>query len=158
MISLELARRLREAGLLWRPAPGDRFVVPDRDMDDEVFVVSEMTIQVHDLPRGSSVIRFNGTTEWALDSIDADEAVWLPRESQLRDLLGDLFLRLEAVSTHEAGFVVVVRADANGRRGVDPDEQRHVDIDAERAYARAVLALLRAGVLPSGTGAKHKGT
>ena len=149
MITLEMALRLRDAGLRWRPAPGDRFVVPDRGMDDEVFVVSEMTIQVHEMPQGS-VIRFNGTTEWALDSIGADEVVWLPRESQLRDLLGDRFLRLEAV---DGGFAVVVRtADDAQPRG----EQRHADIDAERAYARGVLALLQAGRLPGG--ALHKGT
>ena len=39
VIPLELARQLREAGLVWKPEPGDRFVVPDRDLD-EVFVLS----------------------------------------------------------------------------------------------------------------------
>ena len=32
MISLETARRLKEAGLEWVPANGDQFVIPDRDM------------------------------------------------------------------------------------------------------------------------------
>ena len=35
---------LRGQGRSWTPAPGDRFVVPGRDLDDQVFVVSEMTI------------------------------------------------------------------------------------------------------------------
>ena len=77
MVPLELARRLRDAGLSWKPAPGDWFAVPDRGMDDEFFVLSDMTIQVYEVPEGS-LIGFNGTTEWALDDLDKDEAVWLP--------------------------------------------------------------------------------
>jgi hypothetical protein len=128
VLSLDLARQLRVAGVVWTPRPGDRFVVPDRDMDDEVFVVSDMTVQVHDFPTGS-VIGFNGTTEWALDSLAQGDVLWLPREDQLRELLGDQFERLEAIP---GGFAVVT-SDHLG-------ERRHVDIDAERAYARAVLA------------------
>jgi len=128
VLSLDLALQLRAAGVVWIPAPGDRFVVPDRDMDDEVFVVSDMTVQVHDFPTGK-VIGFNGTTEWALDSLAQGEVVWLPREDQLRELVGAEFDRLEAVP---GGFAVVT-ADEDG-------ERRHVDLDAERAYARAVLA------------------
>ena len=56
-------------------------------MDDEVFVVSDMTVEVHDFPTGK-VIGFNGTTEWALDSLAQGDVVWLPREDQLRELLG----------------------------------------------------------------------
>ena len=129
MLSIELALRLRDAGVAWSPVPGDRFVVPHSDMDDEVFVVSEMTVEVHEFPTGK-VIGFNGTTEWALDSLAQGEVVWLPREDQLRELVGERFSRLEAVP---GGFAVVT-AHAEGDR-------RHVDIDAERAYARAVLDL-----------------
>jgi hypothetical protein len=128
VLTLDLALRLQAAGVAWTPAPGDRFVVPDRDMDDEVFVVSDMTVQVHDFPTGS-VIGFNGTTEWALDSLAQGEVVWIPREDQLRELVGAEFDRLESVP---GGFAVVT-ADEDG-------ERRHVDLDAERAYARAVLA------------------
>jgi hypothetical protein len=127
MISLDLARRIRAAGIPWVPAAGDRFFVPDRDMDDEVFVVSDMVVQVHDLPVGR-LLGFNATTEWALDSILAHEVVWLPREEQLRELLGEAFVSLLATP---GGFVVVV-----DRNGV---EERHIDIDAECALARAVL-------------------
>ncbi len=128
MLTLDLAMQIRATGVVWAPAPGDRFVVPGRDMDDEVFVVSEMTIEVREFPTGS-VIGFNGTTEWALDSLDQGEVVWLPREDQLRDMIGDRFRRLDAVP---GGFAVLT-ADHDG-------ERRHIDIDAERAYARAVLA------------------
>jgi hypothetical protein len=130
VITLELAERLRDAGLEWDPVAGDRFIVPDREMDDDVFVVSDMTVEVHDFPSGK-VIGFNGTVEWALDSIEHREVVWLPRESQLRELLGEAFVRLEAVPP---GAVVEIETAA-GR-------QRHADVEPERAYARALLATL----------------
>ena len=137
VISVELALRLRAAGLPWEPASGDRFVIPDRGMDDQVFVVSELTIDVADVP-GGRVLRFNGTTEWALDSVDAEAVVWLPREGQLRTALGRAFRRLERIDegVGAAGWAVVV---AIGGR-----ERREIDVDAERAYARSVLALLGA--------------
>jgi len=56
--------------------------------------------------------------------------LWLPREDQLRDQLGEAFVGLGAVS---GGFAVTLS-----------DGSRHLDIDAERAYARAVLHLLAA--------------
>ena len=94
MLSVTIARRLRDAGLSWTPQRGDRFVVADREMDDEVFVLSDMTIEVHRYP-GGPVIGFNGTTEWALDSVDQQDALWMPLEHQLRELLGEAFVRLE---------------------------------------------------------------
>jgi hypothetical protein len=130
VISLELARRLRDAGLRWTPASGDRFVVADRDMDSDVFVLSDMTIEVHDLPHGR-VIGFNGTTEWALDSVDNDKAVWLPRESQLRELLAGAFRGLDRtddgwrVRTELRGAVHTTQAP-----------------DAEQAYGLALLGIL----------------
>ena len=139
MITVDLARRLREAGLDWAPAPGDRFVMADPRVRigaglDDVFVVSEMTVDVADTPTGP-LIRFNGTTEWALDSVQQDDVLWLPREEQLRARLGAKFRRLEAVP---GGFVVVLAPTGAGA------EDRHIDLDAECAYARAVLALLGA--------------
>ncbi|WP_112247916.1 pilus assembly protein CpaE [Kribbella monticola] len=126
MITVEQARRLRKAGALWVPSAGDRFVVPDREMDDDVFVVSDMTVEVHDYP-GGKVIGFNGTTEWALDSIEQREVIWLPREEQLRALLGARFQRMEAVPE---GFAVVTT------------DGTYVSADAEQAYAEALLDLL----------------
>jgi hypothetical protein len=46
VISIEPATRLRAAGLAWSPASGDRFVIADRGMDGDVFVVSGLTIDV----------------------------------------------------------------------------------------------------------------
>jgi len=68
-------------------------VVVDRGMDDDIFVLSEMTVEVQRLG-DSKVIGFNGTTEWALDSVDDEDALWLPRESQLRELLAGTFQAL----------------------------------------------------------------
>lgn len=131
MVSIELARQLRDAGLCWSPRRGDRFVVADRSMDDEVFVLSDMTIEVHDFPTGP-VIGFNGTTEWALDSLDKSDALWLPSEHQLRDLLGGAFLRLERAGQ---SYTVVVEVDGahSIARGGDPAE----------AYGRALLERLQ---------------
>ena len=126
MIPLDLAIRLRDAGLAWKPAPGDWFAVPDREMDDDLFVLSDMTIQVYEVPEGS-LIGFNGTTEWALDDLDKDEAVWLPREDQLRELLGD-------------GFVALFR-DPGGYR-VRSTSGDFSGPDAGRAYGMALLDLL----------------
>ncbi|MDP3893305.1 pilus assembly protein CpaE [Nocardioides sp.] len=133
MISLDLAQRLQHAGLTWSPAPGDRFMIPHRDLDDQVFAVSDMVVEVRELPTGR-ILAFNGTTEWALDSVMQRDVVWLPREDQLRTLLGEAFVSLRAVT---GGFVVSVVRD--GR------EEPHVDVDAECAYARALLGVRAPG-------------
>ncbi len=130
MLSVETARALRNAGLQWTPARGDSFVMPDRGMDADVFVLSDMTIEVHEFP-GGPVIGFNGTTEWALDSIDQSQALWVPAEHQLRELLGDAYAGLAPTGD---GYRVTLRVDGrtSGYEGPDPAE----------AYARALLHLL----------------
>jgi hypothetical protein len=130
VISVALARKLRDAGLRWDPAPGDRFVVADRDMDDEVFTLSDMTVEVHEFPSGR-VIGFNGTVEWALDSVEARNSVWLPSEAQLRERLAGTFRRL--VRT-EDDWVVEIAI-----------EHRHVEVSADDpadAYGYALLHLI----------------
>jgi hypothetical protein len=134
VITTELARQLAARGLPWTPASGDRFWVPERDLDDEVFVVSGMSIEVSDLPHGAEM-RFNGTVEWALDSIAQNEVIWLPREEQMRDALGSRFVRLERIHAEPERYYAVVVTGEHG-------EERHVDVDAERAYARALLSVL----------------
>ncbi len=128
MVSFDLALRLKHAGIAWEPAPGDRFVVPDRDLDDVVFAVSDMVVEVLDLPTGR-ILAFNGTTEWALDDVEQHEVVWLPSESQLRAMLGASFVALEATP---GGFIVRIHRGGS--------EERHIDLEADDAYARAVLA------------------
>ena len=133
MLSLELALALRAAGVSWSPEPGDAFVVPGRDLDDQVFVVSDMVIQTVKIPHGPVILAFNGTTEWALDSLEAREAVWLPREDQLRRLLGVAFVSLERLTGEPSGYTVTA--------GTADGPVRHADVTAEAAYARAVLGV-----------------
>ena len=130
MISVDLARRLTAAGIAWHPRPGDRFALPDRGLDEQVFVLSDMTVDVLEL-EGGPVIGFNGTVEWALDSVRLEEAVWLPHEAQLRDLLGATFRSL--VREGDVHTVTCAVGDT-GHVGRDPDPAC--------AYAKALLAVL----------------
>ena len=134
MIGIEVAQALKEAGLTWKPGSGDRFIIPDRDLDDQVFVLSNMTIEVYNVPEGR-VIGFNGTTEWALDDVEIEEALWLPREDQLRELLGGTF---RALRRSAAGYDVEMTLLDEDRTftAANPDE----------AYAAALLHLLAAAV------------
>jgi hypothetical protein len=132
VIGVQVAQQLREAGLTWKPGPGDRFAIPDRDLDDDVFVLSNMTIEVHTLPEGP-VIGFNGTTEWAMDDVELDEALWLPREDQLRELLGGT---LQALRRAESGWDVEITLLG--------DTRTFTALTPEDAYAAALLHLLAA--------------
>jgi hypothetical protein len=134
VIGVQLARQLKETGLVWKPALGDRFAIPDRDLDDEVFVLSNMTIQVYSMPEGR-VIGFNGTTEWALDDVEIEEAIWLPREDQLRELLGGTFRGLRRDTDAYEVSIVLLGEDRSFVAGT-----------AEEAYAAALLHLLAAAV------------
>ncbi|MFE6234441.1 pilus assembly protein CpaE [Cellulosimicrobium sp. NPDC057862] len=132
MISWELALALRDAGVRWSPAPGDRFRLLAAGGDGDVFTVSDMTIEPHEFDTGV-VLGFNGTTEWALDSVALEDALWHPLESQLRELLGGTFRSLERTT---GGFVV--------RTEVLDDLATFAAAGAADAYARALLALVAA--------------
>jgi len=136
MISVDRALELRNAGLRWHPTSGDRFAVLQPEMDNEIFTISEMTIEAHTFPTGT-VLGFNGTTEWALDSVAQEDAVWLPREDQLRDLLGSTFRSLARSTT--GAFQVVVERTGHF-------EESFWGETAEEAYAQAALALVHAAV------------
>lgn len=133
MIAIELAQRLSAAGLAWKPAPGDHFAVPGRDLDDETFILSNMIIELYQLPDGP-VLGFNGTTEWALDDVDQADALWLPREDQLRELLGGTFRRLDRT---DRGYAITIALPA-GPAEVTADSP-------EQAYGEALLHLIEAG-------------
>ncbi len=130
MISLSLALALREAGLQWRPGAGDRFTVSAPEMADEVFHLADMVIEARTLESGT-ILAFNGTTEWALDSVEQEKTVWLPDETHLREALGSAFSQL---STRDGHHEVQV--------SVDREVQAFSDIDVENAYAQALLAVL----------------
>ena len=91
-------------------------------MDGDVFVLADMTVEVH-RPRtaaASTVIGFNGTTEWALDSVDQTDAVWLPAEDQLRDPAGRRVPTPRPRPGRRLGVVHVSRRRGAGRTGRHP--------------------------------------
>ncbi|HEX9643435.1 MAG TPA: pilus assembly protein CpaE [Acidimicrobiia bacterium] len=129
MISLDLARRLRDAGLVWHPCDGDRFFIPDRDLEGHTFSISDMSVGVRDVPGGRE-IAFNGAVEWALDAIMQREVVWLPAEAQLRERLGTAFVSL---ARHGAGYRCII---------TDPGGGSYDASSAADAYGSALLAWL----------------
>lgn len=129
MISTELARALRDSGLAWRPRAGDAFRIDRVEADEELFILSDMTVEAHEFSTGT-VLGFNGTTEWALDSVAIDEALWHPHEHQLREALGPAFVALTAID----GYAVTAIID-----GVTSTFNADAPADA---YARALLHLL----------------
>jgi hypothetical protein len=139
MVSLDSARKLKQAGLDWQPSKGDWFVVPDRGMDEQVFTINDMAVIIESL-KGYPAITFHGTPEWALDYVFVGEAVWLPTEDQLRSYLEKqlkdagsqifdlLYIDREYTCRFEwQGEAVAFRAP-----------------DASEAYAAAVLHVLTA--------------
>lgn len=131
MISTDLAVALRDAGLVWHPASGDRFQLDEPEFEADVFTVSEMTIEPRRYPTGT-ILAFNGTTEWALDSVALEDALWLPREDQLRELLRGAFRSLVRLSDAHRVDIHVGEADLSFEHPEPAD-----------AYALAVLELLR---------------
>ena len=119
VISTDLARSLALAGVRWTPASGDSFRIDGDEFDDEVFTLSDMTIEAQEFETGT-VLGFNGTTEWALDSVELESVLWMPREDQLRELLGGTFRSLEVegalyrVTTTLGAFSSTDAADAYG--------------------------------------------
>lgn len=135
MISRELAIALRDAGLTWHPESGDRFQldlpeVVEAEVEADIFTVSDMTIEAHRYPTGT-ILGFNGTTEWALDSVALADAVWLPREDQLRELLRSTFRALRRL---DDAFEVEVEIAGEQRRFEHPD--------VSEAYGLALLDLI----------------
>lgn len=132
MIDIAVARRLQLAGLLWDPAEGDWFVIDNEQLREQPFMLSSMVIELGRSRVGERIFRFNGTTEWALDSVEQSEALWIPREDQLRDALGAAFAALRR--TEAGGYVVELRTGEGPREVPAPR--------AEDALAGALLVLL----------------
>jgi len=132
MISDDFARQLRRAGVRWDPAPGDQFRIEAELVQDDVYILSHMVIEARTYATGT-VLHFNGTTEWALDSLAKEDALWLPREDQLRELLGGTFCSMEREDD-----VFRVRT-----QGSDGTEESFIAHAVEDAYAQAVLTLVQ---------------
>ncbi|MDO8120095.1 pilus assembly protein CpaE [Isoptericola sp. b490] len=138
MISEGLAAALRDAGLRWAPDAGDRFVIPQPALSGQVFTLSEMTIEAHHYPTGT-ILGFNGTTEWALDSVAQEDVLWLPREDQLRELLGATFV---ALRREPGGDWVVATREPDGSL------REHRAVTAADAYGSALLELVQRATAP----------
>ena len=130
MIALSLALALREAGLNWYPKSGDRFTISAPEMEDEIFHLADMVIEARALDSGT-ILAFNGTTEWALDSVDQDKTVWLPDETDLREALGAAF---DHLSLSDGRLEVQIT--------VDGQQHSFTDEDVENSYGQALLAVL----------------
>jgi len=130
MISLSLAKNLKTAGLNWRPQEHDFFAVPEREMDERVFVISDMSVLVEVL-QGWPAITFNGSVEWALDYVLMAEAVWLPRDDQLLTALGKAFVGLARQGEQ---YVCLMQWG--------DERQEFAAATASDAYAQALFAIL----------------
>lgn len=131
MISRDLARQLSTV-LEWTPANGDQFFIPRPEISESVFTISDMVVELIER-NGEWRFHFNGTVEWALDSVEQDGVVWLPREEQLRSLIGEHFLSLDSSA---GGYVVTVTG---------PTRAFHTPPagDPSDAYAQALLYVRR---------------
>lgn len=136
MISREMAVRLKVAGIRWEPAQGDRFALLDRDLDDRLFVVNDMATVI-ELLQGMPAVTFHGSPEWALDYVLLADAVWLPDEGQLRQLVHDI-LALHAEPMYDLFYAdgeFVCRLEWKGAALAFRSP------DASDAYAEALLHL-----------------
>ncbi len=100
MISLSTAKQLKGAGLVWPAKNNDFFAIPDRGMDERVFVISDLMSYL-DIFRGWPVVTFHGSAEWALDYILTTEVVWLPTDEQLRDVILDKLAEPNLILTYD---------------------------------------------------------
>ncbi len=122
----------------WQPAVNDFFAIPDRGMDGEVFVISDVFANVEWL-RGHLAVTFHGAAEWALDHVLVTEVIWLPSEAQLREELQRRLVEKGPAEVHligtQEGCVCEFRVGGQQLRFESPD--------ASGAYAAALLYVLQ---------------
>lgn len=138
MISLSTARQLKDAGLQWQPTLHDFFAIPDRGMDERVFVIGDLLATL-EMVHGQQVVAFQGASEWALDDLATGELVWLPREDQLREAL-------EAALLPRGRPEVRLDCSLDSCRCTIQHQQQTLTFSAgqaDEAYAAALLYLLR---------------
>jgi hypothetical protein len=139
MIHLDLAKKLKQNGLQWQPALHDFFAIPDRGMDNRVFVISDMLANIEKL-LGSQVVAFQGASEWALDYLVTSEAVWIPSDDQLRQHI------LERLPAGE-GTAIRLDCTPGGCICRLQFQQKNLDFrgeDAGQSYGLALLHILEA--------------
>lgn len=140
MLSLTLAQELKAAGLNWTPAKNDFFAIPDRELDEGVYVISDMTVLVEPV-NGQLAVTFHGAVEWALDHVFVTDLIWLPTETQLRELLeqrllGEIEPALQLTSTAD-GYWCEIRFQG--------ERLLFEAFGASEAYGAALLHVLKHG-------------
>jgi hypothetical protein len=137
MITMEMARQLKTAGLQWNPALFDTFGIPDRNLDDKIFVISDMLV-TSEVLGGLPIVSFQGAAEWALDYMFTTEIVWIPNERQLRQ-------RLEVALLEGGRPEVHLNTSLSGCRLECIYNSQPVILegaDLEELYARALMYIL----------------
>lgn len=142
MLSLKTAVALKNMGLVWQADTHDFFGIPNRDMDERAFVISDLLANL-DIFRGWPVVTFHGVAEWSLDYILTTEVVWLPTESQLRQEIAARLLADDAEAEFQLnlcpqGYECQLKRHQQPLRFASPT--------AEEAYAQALLQLLQESV------------
>ena len=138
MLSITLAEQLKDAGLVWTPRLHDFFILPERDLDEQIFVISDMMVDVEKL-RNQHLITFNGAPEWAMDYVLVSDALWMPTEAQLRDTLEQQLLNEPQPTVRLSTTVDGYRCDVHWQ-----GESRLFEaFGASEAYGLALLFVLR---------------
>ena len=124
--------------MAWMPALHDFFGIPDRDLDDKVFVIDDMLSYV-EIRDNLPVVTFHGVVEWALDYLVTSEVVWLPTEEQLRmsliRRLGGERGNVLHLSSTNTGFQCEIQYKG--------EALAFEDSEASEAYSAALLHVLR---------------
>ena len=137
MISLSTARQLKDAGLIWIPAMHDYFAVPDRGLDDHIFVINDVMAYV-EIRNNLPMVTFHGTAEWALDYLLTSEVIWLPKEDQLR-------MNVMRLLSPESQPALLLASTGDGYRleiQLQGGSRVFEATEASEAYAAALLHLL----------------
>ena len=139
MISLEMARALHVAGLVWTPRRHDFFSVDSPALRDDTFVLSDVMTYIEQRS-GQMLITFHGALEWALDYVLVEEAYWRLTESQVREQVQ------RRLRQHGPEFTLSLEYSLDGYRCIiqrDESEPMAWDaLTASDAYGRALLHLL----------------
>lgn len=146
MVSLRLANKLKQAGLVWQPTLHDFFAIPEPELEDRLFVLSDMTIEIEPI-FGWQAITFNGAVEWSLDYIMTADVVWVPTESQLRDMLQEHLLAEEQPAVQLLSSISGYHCQITFKGEFHDFEAP----TASDAYGQALLFLLQGGERWSGT-------
>jgi hypothetical protein len=137
MISLSMARQLKDAGLTWIPAMHDYFAVPDRGLDDHIFVINDIMAYV-EIRNNLPMVTFHGSAEWALDYLLTSDVIWLPKEDQLRMTV------MRLLSTEQGPALLLASTGDGYRLEIQQQGDRFAfeAPEASEAYAAALLYLL----------------